>query len=165
VLQLVSRAVHSQIISDDSWGARFLKARMGNGPKLPEDVSWRRGLWYRMIGLSSLYRKSCLHCHSCGDCIQDYLNYSGCTVGLCYKGLRNGPCGGSRVDGTCEARPDRPCRWNEVYRGTMAVGEKPDKFACTLIPPRDWRLDDTNALANRYADLDNFSHRQKLTKP
>jgi len=164
MLQSLSRAVHGQIIEDDSWGSRFLKARLGSGPKSPDDVSWRRGFWYTTIGVSSLYRKTCLHCQSCGDCVQDHLNYAGCTVGLCYKGLRNGPCGGSRVDGTCEARPDRPCRWNEVYRATLAVGEQAGKFASTLIPPRDWRLDDTNALANRYADLDNFSHRQKLAK-
>ncbi len=33
-----------------------------------------------------------------------------------------------------------------------------------MIPPRDWRLDLTNALANHFADLDNYPRRQKLNK-
>jgi hypothetical protein len=42
---------------------------------------------------------------------------------------------------------------------TLAAGEDPRKFARRLIPPRDWLLDDTNALANRLAGLDNFHNR------
>jgi hypothetical protein len=80
----------------------------------------------------------------------------------CYKELRNGPCGGSRVDGTCEARPDLPCIWNLVYLATLATGDDPRKFARTLVPPRDWCLDRTNALANRLVGLDNFCKRIDL---
>lgn len=80
----------------------------------------------------------------------------------CYKELRNGPCGGSRVDGSCEARPELPCIWNLVYLATLAVGDDPKKFARTLIPPRNWCLDRTNALANRLAGLDNLCKRQEL---
>jgi hypothetical protein len=80
----------------------------------------------------------------------------------CYKELRNGPCGGSRVDGSCEARPDLPCIWNRVYLGTLSMGEDPARFARILVPPRDWCLDRTNALANRFAGLDNLSKRMDL---
>ncbi len=84
-------------------------------------------------------------------------------MGGCAKELRNGPCGGSRPDGSCEARPDRPCLWHLVYRAARAAGEDPRKFARTLIPPRDWRLDGTNALANRFADIDNLPRREMLS--
>jgi hypothetical protein len=80
----------------------------------------------------------------------------------CYKELRNGPCGGSRVDGSCEARPELPCILNQVYLGARALGDDPRKFARTLVPPRDWRLDRTNALANRMAGLDNLPKRVQL---
>lgn len=80
----------------------------------------------------------------------------------CYKELRNGPCGGSRVDGTCEAHPDLPCIWNLVYLGTLAVGDDPRKFGRILVPPRDWCLDKTNALANRIAGLDNLCKRVEI---
>lgn len=75
----------------------------------------------------------------------------------CYKELRNGPCGGSRVDGSCEARPELPCIWNKVYSATLAAGEHPRKFARILLRPRDWSLDQTNSLANRLTGLDGFS--------
>jgi hypothetical protein len=49
-----------------------------------------------------------------------------------------------------------------IYCGALAVGDDPRKFAHTLIPPRDWSLDDTNALANRMAGLDNVDKRKDL---
>jgi hypothetical protein len=82
----------------------------------------------------------------------------------CYKELRNGPCGGSRVDGTCEARAQLPCVWNQIYLGALAMGDNPEKFAHVLVPPRDWSLDRTNALANRFAGLDNLHSRIDLRK-
>ena len=66
------------------------------------------------------------------------------------------------MDGSCEARPDRPCIWNLIYLGTLATGEDPARFARTLVPPRDWSLDRTNALANRFAGLDNLGKRIDL---
>jgi hypothetical protein len=44
----------------------------------------------------------------------------------------------------------------------LAVGDDPRKFAHTLIPPRDWCLDNTNALANRMVGLDNVCKRKDL---
>ena len=72
------------------------------------------------------------------------------------------PAEGRRVDGTCEAHPELPCIWNLVYLATLAVGDDPKKFAHVLVPPRDWCLDRTNALANRFAGLDNVCKRIDL---
>ena len=164
-VQRITEMFHDHVISEQSWAGRFLRARLGDGPKTAEDPSWRHGAWYSLLGLSSLYREATLGCQNCGDCIQDHLSYAGCTMRWCYKQLRNGPCGGSRADGMCEARPDQPCWWTEIYRGTRAAGGDPRRFATTLIPPRDWRLDRTNALANRFADLDNYAHRELMNTP
>jgi methylenetetrahydrofolate reductase (NADPH) len=156
--QQFSAFVHRHLIAEDSFGARFVAKRLrpdgGN--------SWRHHFWARLLEPSSLYRKATLGCMSCGDCIQEHLNYAGCSMRYCYKELRNGPCGGSRTDGACEARPELPCIWNLVYLSTLAAGEDPRKFAHYIIPPRDWRLDRTNALANRLAGLDNACKRQKV---
>jgi len=54
--------------------------------------------------------------------------------------------------------------WNRIYLGTLAMGDDPNKFGHILIPPRDWGLDRTNALANRFAGLDNLSKRIDLRK-
>jgi hypothetical protein len=53
--------------------------------------------------------------------------------------------------------------WNLVYETSLALGEDPARFASTLIPPRDWSLDRTNALVNRFANTDNLSKRTHVT--
>jgi len=159
VTQRLSRFVHRHLIADGSWGAHFFGPRMHAETK---SQAWREGLWCKLLEPSTLYRKATLGCKSCGDCVQDHLDYAGCSMRWCYKELRNGPCGGSRVDGTCEARPEQECIWNIIYRGARAIGDDPRKFARTLIPPREWRLDGTNALANRFANLDNLGKRLEV---
>ncbi len=154
--------IHDALIRNGSLGARLLSAGLKANERDKEDKTWRKGFWYRTLGMATLYRKATLGCVGCGDCIQEHLNFAGCTMRWCYKNLRNGPCGGSRVDGSCEADPSLPCIWNLVYLSTVAVGEDPNKFARTVIPPRDWCLDQTNALANRLIGLDNYCRRRHL---
>jgi methylenetetrahydrofolate reductase (NADH) len=163
--QRVSELVHRHFIKDGSLGARFFKKHVGTNRPQNGNGSWRQGFWYKLLEPSSLYRKATLGCVSCGDCLQDHLNYAGCSMRWCYKELRNGPCGGARVDGTCEAHADLPCIWNLVYLGTLAVGDDPRKFGHVLVPPRDWCLDKTNALANRFVGLDNLCKRTELPVP
>jgi hypothetical protein len=159
-----SRLFHHCVIRPGSLPARFFTSRLRHEGEDPhKSNSWRHGFWYKMLELSSYYRIAVLQCQKCGDCIQEHLNYAGCTMRWCYKTLRNGPCGGSRIDGTCEADASRTCIWNLVYRDTLAAGEDPGKFGRVLVPPRDWSLDRTNALANRYADIDNYNERIKPT--
>jgi methylenetetrahydrofolate reductase (NADPH) len=160
--QRLSTLVHRNLIAENSWGARLFSSHLKPGEKGAETTSWRHGLWYNLLEPSSLYRKSALGCVSCGDCLQDHLNYAGCSMRWCYKELRNGPCGGSRIDGSCEAKPELPCIWNLVYLSTLAMGDDPRKFGRTLVPPRDWCLDRTNALANRLVGLDNVCKRIEL---
>jgi len=157
--QSLGRFAHDHMISTDSALGGFLEKRLAADG---EGSVERRGLWHNLLGTSTLYRKAALGCMSCGDCIQDHLHYAGCTMNKCYKELRNGPCGGSRIDGTCEADQALRCIWNVVYETTKAGDSDPRKFAKTLIPPRDWCLDQTNAMANRILGLDNFCRRQDV---
>jgi methylenetetrahydrofolate reductase (NADPH) len=150
-VERLSSAAHRHLIAPDTFVARFFATHLAGG------------LWPKLLGVSSLYRKATLGCQSCGDCIQDHLSYAGCSMRWCYKELRNGPCGGSRPDGACEARPELPCLWNQVYQASLALGEDPARFSRTLIPPRDWSLDRTNALVNRFAGTDNLSKRTNVT--
>jgi hypothetical protein len=153
----MGRFAHDHLISTDSAVGGFLQKRLAADGDHPVG---RRGIWHQLLGASTLYRKAALGCMSCGDCIQDHLHYAGCTMNKCYKELRNGPCGGSRIDGTCEADQALPCIWNTVYETTVAADADPRKFASTLVPPRDWCLDQTNAMANRILGLDNACRRQ-----
>lgn len=92
--------------------ARFVASRLRPDDRASNGDAWRHGFWSKLLAPSVLYRKATLGCVSCGDCLQEHLNHAGGSMSMCYKELRNGPCGGSRVDGTCEARPDLPCVWN-----------------------------------------------------
>lgn len=156
--QFVSSLVHRFMIAPGSPGEKFFARKLAQTAP-----SWRQSFCRAALSPASWYRKAVLGCKSCGDCIQDHLSYAGCSMSGCYKELRNGPCGGARPDGDCEARPGTPCIWNRVYLATLALGGNPRKFAQTYIPPRDWRLDGSNALANRFAGLDNYPKRLHLS--
>jgi methylenetetrahydrofolate reductase (NADPH) len=155
--QLFSALAHWGFIAENSPGARFFRSRLK-----PSEAAWRKNNLCKLLAPSSLYRKTVFGCAGCGDCIQEHLDYVGCSMRWCYKELRNGPCGGSRIDGTCEARPELPCIWNQVYLGARALRDDPRKFARVIVPPRDWCLDGTNSLVNRLAGLDNLPKRVRI---
>ena len=159
VKQRMSKFVHRHLIAPESYGARFLGKRLKAGRSAGSASAGPGGFWQASMGLSTIYRKATLGCMSCGDCIQDHLNYAGCTMRRCQKSLRNGPCGGARMDGSCEADPLTNCIWNGIYQSTVAAGEDPRRYARTLLPPRDWCLDQTNALTNRLVGSDNLGKR------
>ena len=47
------------------------------------------------------------NCQECGQCV---LHYTGMTCPMnCPKQIRNGPCGGVRLNGKCEVYPERDC--------------------------------------------------------
>jgi hypothetical protein len=56
-------------------------------------------------------------CQMCGQCILSSTGMS-CPMN-CPKTLRNGPCGGVRMNGNCEVKPDMPCVWVEAWRGSQ----------------------------------------------
>ncbi|MDH7568959.1 MAG: methylenetetrahydrofolate reductase C-terminal domain-containing protein, partial [Armatimonadota bacterium] len=159
IVQRLCCRINQMMIAEGSPGARFFSARLRDGA----DGAWRRGFWYNLLAAADLFKKSAFGCVQCGDCIADHLNYTLCSQGKCYKELRNGPCGGSRMDGTCEVDPQQPCVWNLAYLAALARHQNPRKFAETLVPPRDWSLNRTHSLANHYKHLDNARRRQQVS--
>lgn len=150
--------INTMMIAEGSLGARFFAGRLRDG----KDKDWRGGFWYSLLQAADTFKHSAFGCVQCGDCVADHLNYTLCSQGKCYKESRNGPCGGSRVDGTCEYNPDQQCVWNLAYLAALAKHEDPRKFATTLVPPRDWSLNRTHSLANHYKHLDNASKRKPV---
>ncbi|NLC57065.1 MAG: hypothetical protein GX774_09530 [Armatimonadetes bacterium] len=157
--QRLCRAINQLMIAEGSPGARFWAARLRGDTK----AEWRRGFWYQLLAAADVFKRRTFGCVQCGDCVADYLGYTLCSQGRCYKELRNGPCGGSRIDGTCEVNPDQQCVWNLAYLATLAQHEDPRKFAETLVPPRDWSLNRTHSLANHYKHLDNTPKRKSVS--
>jgi len=56
-----------------------------------------------------------LDSQNCGQCIVGFTGLS-CPMN-CPKKLRNGPCGGVRVDSRCEVRPEMTCVWVLAWEG------------------------------------------------
>lgn len=84
------------------------------------------------------------HCHMCGQCV---LHYTGFTCPMnCPKNLRNGPCGGVRLNGHCEVEPERECTWVAAYRRSQAL-PWPHEFH-HLRPPVDWTLSGSSSWIN-----------------
>ena len=75
------------------------------------------------------------NCRTCGDCV---LGDTGgiCPVTRCAKSLFNGPCGGTRGDGTCEVDTDVPCAWYEIHKRLKAQGRL--DLILKVRPPREW---------------------------
>jgi len=103
------------------------------------DGSWRSGLWYKVLEFSSYYRIVALQCQQCGDCIQEHLNYAGCTMRWCYKNcatdVRRISCrrhlrSGFRANVHLESGVSR----HSGGRETRQVWPRSDS-------PRDWSLD------------------------
>jgi len=75
-------------------------------------------------------------CSDCGDCM---LNETGgiCPITLCAKGLVNGPCGGTRDDGKCEADTEKDCAWQLIYERLKALGQLAKMRR--IHPPKKWQ--------------------------
>ncbi|NOZ87344.1 MAG: hypothetical protein GXP49_13960 [Deltaproteobacteria bacterium] len=75
-------------------------------------------------------------CRTCGDCV---LGETGgiCPVTRCAKSLFNGPCGGTRSDGTCEVDPNIPCAWYEIFK--RLKGQNRLELITKVRPAREWR--------------------------
>jgi hypothetical protein len=56
----------------------------------------------------------------------------------CPKNLRNGPCGGVRLDASCEVYPDMQCVWVTAYTRSQRLFW-PEEIH-DLRPPVDWSL-------------------------
>ena len=58
-------------------------------------------------------------CQMCGKCVLSSTGMS-CPMN-CPKSIRNGPCGGVRLDGHCEVKPEMRCVWVEAWRGSQQM--------------------------------------------
>ena len=91
------------------------------------------------------------NCKMCGQCI---LHSTGMTCPLnCPKHLRNGPCGGVRLDGNCEVKPSMPCVWMVAYERSLKMPKYGNEFA-RLQPPMNNQLKSTSSWINMLHGID-----------
>jgi hypothetical protein len=77
---------------------------------------------------------------NCQDCAQCVLHYTGMTCPMnCPKHLRNGPCGGVRLNNKCEVKPETDCVWVKAIERSKKTPYTHEILR--LNPPVDWRLE------------------------
>ena len=77
-----------------------------------------------ILAIEKAGKRTVFNCQMCGQCV---LHSTGMTCPMnCPKNLRNGPCGGVRLDGNCEVYPGRRCVWVEAWNGSrkMKAGDR-----------------------------------------
>lgn len=90
-------------------------------------------------------------CRMCGQCI---LSRSGMTCPMtCPKRMRNGPCGGVRLNNHCEVYPERYCVWTDAYKRSLKMPIYGRRIL-DVQPIVDWRLRDTSAWINKLTGAD-----------
>ncbi len=109
----------------------------------PTTVRERR--WSRvLLFMEDLVKVPLFRCQRCGECILSSTAFI-CSQN-CPKRLRNGPCGGTREDGSCEVYPERACVWYRIYRRSLLLRRVSLLYKINSI--HDWNLEGTSAWLN-----------------
>jgi methylenetetrahydrofolate reductase (NADPH) len=83
-------------------------------------------------------------CQRCGECILSSTAFI-CSQ-KCPKKLRNGPCGGTTENGSCEVYPDRKCVWYKIYYRSKLLSRLSLLYKYNKI--HNWNLERTAAWLN-----------------
>ncbi len=111
----------------------------------------RVAAWVQPV--EEIVKKPLFDCRMCGQCI---LHFTGMTCPMtCPKQLRNGPCGGVALDGTCEVVREMECVWVKAIERSAATPYAEDMGR--LNPPVDWRLNDTAAWVTYVTERDQIT--------
>jgi hypothetical protein len=82
------------------------------------------GLYRLFTWTERLTKERLFGCRMCGQCALPSTAYA-CPM-TCPKQLRNGPCGGVSMDGSCEVYPGMRCVWLMAYERADAEGRASD---------------------------------------
>ena len=98
-----------------------------------------------MAGPEELAKKVVFDCQMCGQCI---LHSTGMTCPMtCPKNLRNGPCGGVRINGHCEVKPEMKCVWVQAFERSEKMSVYGDELLM-IQPPVNRQLEGSSAWIN-----------------
>ncbi len=91
-----------------------------------------------------LFKVPLFHCQRCGECILSSTAFI-CSQN-CPKRLRNGPCGGTGADGSCEVYPEKKCVWYRIYLRSATLHRVSLLYKTNKI--HNWNLEKTSAWLN-----------------
>jgi hypothetical protein len=97
-----------------------------------------------MLFFEDVIKVPVFHCQHCGECILSSTGFI-CSQN-CPKRLRNGPCGGTSEDGSCEVYPERKCVWYRIYLRSKLLKRVSLLYKINKI--HNWNLESTSAWLN-----------------
>ena len=107
--------------------------------------SWTERL---LIPAEELSKGAIFNCRMCGQCV---LHSTGMTCPMtCPKEMRNGPCGGVRLNGQCEVIPEMPCIWTQAWERSKRMPAYGGEIL-QVLPPLDRGLAGTSAWVNDFS--------------
>ena len=155
------------IISITFWLTRLLHklffVKGTPGYKIMQSISRfteKKKVLYALFSFFERFMKKILFdCRQCDDCCLFEMFYL-CPESRCPKGMRIGPCGGSRVNGRCEVFESKHCVWERVY--WRAKNRKQCDKLRYIISPRNWKLYETSSWINYFLGYDHSSNGLKI---
>lgn len=104
-----------------------------------------------MVPVEKVSKGILFNCQMCGQCT---LHSTGMVCSMnCPKNMRNGPCGGVRLDGHCEVNPEQACVWVQIYEGALASPKYGDEMMW-IQPPVNRTLQDSSSWVNMLHGID-----------
>ncbi|UCH93233.1 MAG: methylenetetrahydrofolate reductase C-terminal domain-containing protein [Candidatus Aminicenantes bacterium] len=97
-----------------------------------------------MLFLEDIVKVTLFRCQRCGECLLSHTGFV-CSQ-RCPKRLRNGPCGGTGKNGTCEVYPERKCIWYRIYQRARLLGRL--SLLQRIEKIHNWELEKTSAWLN-----------------
>jgi hypothetical protein len=114
-----------------------------------------------ILPFEDLGKKLVFDCQLCGQCI---LHYTGMTCPMtCPKNLRNGPCGGVRLNCHCEVKPEMRCVWVDAFERSQKMTIW-GKELLTEQPPVNWQLKGTSSWMNLLKGVDRRLRQRRATE-
>ena len=97
------------------------------------------------VGAEKVLKGAIFDCQMCGDCVL-HLTGMVCPVN-CPKTMRNGPCGGVNLNGSCEINPEMKCVWVEAWERSKLMNTY-NRNIMVLSPPLSGQLQGGSAWIN-----------------
>lgn len=111
----------------------------------PNSISpTERSVSRKLLLLENVVKVPLFGCQRCGECILSSTAFV-CSQ-RCPKRLRNGPCGGTGEDGSCEVYPDRTCVWYKIHKRSRVLGRFSMLFKFNKA--HNWDLEGTSTWLN-----------------
>lgn len=111
--------------------------------------------------IEALAKKPVFGCHMCGQCV---LHSTGMTCPMeCPKNLRNGPCGGVGMDGSCEVNRSMSCVWLKAVSRTERLPWPEEIYQRN--PAVDWSLKGSSSWINAFTGRDHHERTGRQWQP